>query len=208
VKRKWGFALSIFTLVGAGGALAFYVADPWTGLERRWNAARSPSFVRIELPPARLSDSFPLADLEQTTPAPESGAKSPERSDLPSPASARNSKNDDSVVPVRGNGWGGLLALDFDLADQSTADRSPVEFRKSISFNGNDAGQATIRVGAGSTLFIASEDLRDLLARAQRSDLAERLSYGSQSFVGFDEIRQSGLSLRYDAVSDRLLLSS
>jgi hypothetical protein len=63
-------------------------------------------------------------------------------------------------------------------------------------------------VGAGSALNMASEDLRTLLSAAKRVDLVESLAAGAQQpFVGFDEVRQKGLNLRYDAVSDRILIS-
>ena len=101
-----------------------------------------------------------------------------------------------------------LLEVSFDLSRPDMVDRSSLDVRKGVRFNGAEAGQATIRVGAGSALFIASEDLRTLLSAASRVDLADRLASGAeQPFLGFDEVREKGLNLRYDAASDRILIS-
>jgi len=110
--------------------------------------------------------------------------------------------------PSPANKSDGLLDVSFDLSRPDLLDRSSLDVRKAVRFNGADAGQATIRVGAGSLLFIASEDLRRLLSAAERVDLADRLAAAShRPFVGFDEIRRTGLNLRYDAASDRVLIS-
>ena len=100
------------------------------------------------------------------------------------------------------------MDVSFDLAQPRISDRAALEVRKGVRFNGADAGQATIRVGTGSALFIASDDLRALLSAARRVDLADRLTSGAERpFVGFDEIRQAGVNLRYDAASDQIVIS-
>ena len=102
----------------------------------------------------------------------------------------------------------GLLDVSYDLSQPSSQSGSALELRKNVRFNGADAGSATIRVGTGSALYIASDDLRTMLVAAQRADLAESLSEGADgSFVGFDQVRQNGLNLRYDPLSDRILIS-
>src|SRR5688572_28500125 len=52
---------------------------------------------------------------------------------------------------------------------------SAVELRKAVRLNGAEAGSATIRVSAGSTLSISANELRAVLTRAGRGDLARRI---------------------------------
>lgn len=102
----------------------------------------------------------------------------------------------------------GLLAIQFDLADpdKSTGGGSAIEIRKGIRLNGADAGDARIHVDANSRLSIAREELGRLLARSGRQELMWQL--GSAGFVSFDEMRRQGIEVRYDPVSDRVLVST
>jgi len=67
-------------------------------------------------------------------------------------------------------------------------------------------GDAVIRVTDGATIAIARDDLGKALSGVGRDDVAKALSEGG-SFVTFDRIRQAGLSVRYDAASDRIVLA-
>jgi hypothetical protein len=102
----------------------------------------------------------------------------------------------------------GLLAIQFDLADPgafAAGGGSPIEIRKAVRLNGADAGEARIHVGASSRLSIAREELGRLLARSGQQALIERLGTGER-LVSFDEMRRQGIDVRYDPVSDRLLV--
>lgn len=102
----------------------------------------------------------------------------------------------------------GMLAVRFDLSDPfapGAKDSGPIQLTKAVKVNGADAGNATIRVTDGATIAIAGEDLGHLLADAGRGDLAAALG---GRFVTFDRIRRAGLGVRYDAASDRILLTS
>ena len=111
---------------------------------------------------------------------------------------------------------GEARAVEFDLADTRAAGEgggSVVEIRKAVRFNGAEAGSATIRVGADSTLAISADELRALLARAGRGDLAERIGAeqlgargGAGRFVGFAEMRAHGIDVRYDIAADRIVI--
>ena len=104
----------------------------------------------------------------------------------------------------------GLLAVRFDLADPAALGGdggSAIEIRKAIRLNGADAGQARIHVGASSRLSIAREELARLLAGSGQQALSERLGAGER-FVSFDEMRRQGIDVRYDPVTDRILVST
>ncbi|MEO6152681.1 MAG: hypothetical protein ABIT09_03565 [Croceibacterium sp.] len=104
----------------------------------------------------------------------------------------------------------GMLAVRFNLADPyagAPEGSGPIELKKAVRINGADAGDATIRVTDGATIAIARDELGKLLTAAGRADAIQALA-GSGSFVSFDRIRQAGLSVRYDAASDRILLAS
>lgn len=103
---------------------------------------------------------------------------------------------------------GNLIDVNFDLATLNGAAPTGLEFRKRVTVNGSNVGQATIRVGSGSALFISRDDLRGLLAATERADLLEDVASASgEPFIGFDEIRRKGLNLRYDAAGDQILIS-
>lgn len=87
---------------------------------------------------------------------------------------------------------------------------SAVELRKAVRLNGAEAGSATIRVSAGSTLSISANELRAVLTRAGRGDLAQRIGAPGRAgrFVGFEEVRRLGIDVRYDAAADRIVIGA
>jgi len=104
-----------------------------------------------------------------------------------------------------------LVRVKFDLSDPyASAEEggSAIELRKELRVNGVDIGPAAIRVSEDSTLSIARDKLSEVLGRLGRSDVARQLG-GSRSagFVSFDEIRRRGVDVRYDAPSDRVVLT-
>lgn len=106
---------------------------------------------------------------------------------------------------------GGLLAVDFDLSrpydGASVAeDGEAIDVRKSVRLNGAEAGSAKIRVTSGSTLLMARDELGRLLARAGLAELAGQV--GSGGYVSFDDMRDKGITVRYDPVTDRLIVTT
>jgi len=104
-------------------------------------------------------------------------------------------------------------AVEFDLSGSGAAGDgggSAVELRKAVRLNGAEAGSATIRVSAASTLSISADELRAVLARAGRRDLAGRIGApgGAGRFVGFEEMRRLGIDVRYDAAADRIVIAA
>ena len=103
-------------------------------------------------------------------------------------------------------------AVEFDTAGLAPADipGSAVEIRKAVRIDDVDAGSATIRVNARSELSISADELRRLLLDAGRGDLARLMGARTPAdgFVGFDELRGLGISLRYDVSSDRITIAA
>jgi hypothetical protein len=101
------------------------------------------------------------------------------------------------------------LAIQFDLGDpnKSTDGGSAIEVRKAVRLNGADAGDARIHIDASSTLSIARDELDRLLARSGRRELMSQLSSAGR-FIRFEEMRRHGIDVRYDPVSDRVLVET
>lgn len=213
MRHKWIIACMSLTLCAPLGVLASYAPRPWPSLELPSRDFKARNFVRIELPPVRIVEADLTTDLDAAVmlreaieatelPATEDGSK---LAIAPDPV-ALTPAEQDRLANVQPTGRpDGLLEVSFDLSQPDMLGDSSLDVRKVVRFNGMDAGRATIRVGAGSALFIASEDLRSLLSAAERVDIANRLA--ERPFVGFDEVRQAGLNLQYDAASDRILIS-
>lgn len=192
-----------------------------------WAAEEGGSYpLRFALPPPGFPDppdedaAAPGAsDEKPDTAAPAADAAEPERGapglpdgfaaafeGVPSPAA--------TAIPAAAaqEEKGGLTAVRFNLADPYAPSgdgqaSGPIELTKGVRVNGAEAGNATIRVTDGATIAIARDQLDKLLSGAGRGDLADKLA-SAGPFVSFDRIRQAGLNVRYDAASDRILLSS
>ena len=218
MNHKWIVACMSLTLCAPLGVLALYGPRPWPSFEMPPPVRTVRNFIRIELPPVKVIEAAQTADVDVSgilrdaaaSTEPRAIADPDQRLELAMGATgqARDLRRKVPAQVPQADQPNGLLEVSFNLAEAGAMDRSSVDVRKGVRFNGADAGQATIRVGSGSALYIASEDLRILLSAARRADLADRLAAGAQQpFVGFDEVRQKGLNLRYDAVSDRILIS-
>jgi hypothetical protein len=218
MNRKRVVACMALTLCAPVGVLALYGPHPWPSLNIQASASNSQNYIRIELPPVQIigldqSTGFDVAAVGQhSAVAIQPGAIGDELLQLAPGIEAQDQTRAPAQVrsaPIlRPTAADGLMDVSFDLAQPRISDRAALEVRKGVRFNGADAGQATIRVGTGSAVFIAIEDLRALLSAARRVDLADRLTSGTERpFVGFDEIRQAGVNLRYDAASDQIVIS-
>jgi hypothetical protein len=213
MKHKWILAGMSLTLCASVGIVALLGLAPSGILGMALPSSMSHDHIRIELPQARIAAADLSADLEAAAILREAvESAEPLASETePKLAIATDSSGRDQTKEAhlsRTSRPDGLLDVTFDLSRPDILDRSSLDVRKVVRFNGADAGQATIRVGHGSALFIAREDLRSLLSGAGRVDLADKLATGAERpFVAFDEVRQAGLNLRYDAASDRILFT-
>jgi len=174
--------------------------------------------VRIALPPSP-ADIVPLVPEEleeQVAEGPQAGEAAeellPDADDETSLAAAQTEEALTGTAAQRGV----LLSLKYDLSDPSTlnednAAAAEVEIAKQVRVNGTDVGQATIRVTSGSTLLIARDEVVSLLETAGQTEMAKALTAeaaASGRFVSFEELRQRGMEVRYDAATDRIALSS
>jgi hypothetical protein len=212
VKQKWIVAGLSLTLCAPAVVLAFFGLAPSGILGLALPFPMSRDTIRIELPPVQMATADLSADLQAAVLREALDSSVPSASEIePSLAVATDASGREqgmAAKPWLASGSDGLLDVTFDLSQTDMLDGSSLDVRKVARFNGADAGQITIRVGAGSALFVASEDLRSLLLEAGRVDLANKLATGSERpFVGFEEVRRAGLNLRYDATSDRILFT-
>jgi hypothetical protein len=204
--RSWPVAL---VLVASTGASLAVDHGGWN-----FTAARGAYPVRFALPAVNHRASAQLLTMQADAPLTEASVEV--ETPQPGPSIDRHAF-DNAFADVGGTPpeeaqpvAEGVLALRFNLADPYTPNNDgtgPIELRKGVRINGTEAGSATIRVTDGATIAIARAELGKLLASAGRADLAEGLP-AAGSYVTFDRIRQAGLSVRYDAASDRILLSS
>jgi hypothetical protein len=208
----------MLTLGTAACILALPVTRPWPSSHTRWAPWLDGEYVRIELRPVQFVESGQATDGEAAAKLRKAGNENefevpPERAPGFEPAAGPIEpmpavEQGPSVQGRRPTVLDGLLPVSFNLSDPDEPDRSSIQVRKNVRFNGMDAGPATILIGGGSALSISREDLRMLLSAARRADLVETLATGeNQPFVRFDEVRRAGLNLRYDAAADRILIS-
>ena len=188
----------------------------WKTADAYVDLTDSPYPLRIELPAAK-----PLPVSRHSTPTLLQDAHDPDPPDKATELSLADA-NVTSSVPnfARSNEAtavaivNGLLPLGFDLADplrtsSNGAHAAAFDVLKSVRLNGTKMGTATVRIGAGSALYISTVELGGLLEGAGRPDLAGRLEELGDTgpFVSFDQVRRQGLSVRYDAINDRILIS-
>ncbi len=95
---------------------------------------------------------------------------------------------------------GGVMALDYDLAGGPQS-ASALQVRKEVQHDGETVGRVEIRIDNNSAIYVARADLVRIVPSA--SDEAERLG---SDFVPLVALREAGINLRYDPVSDRLVL--
>jgi hypothetical protein len=117
----------------------------------------------------------------------------------PGHLSISNSEADKSKRRVGATGSGNLLVSDFDLGADANSPES-IEVRKPVLLNGRPAGTILIRIGAASQVFVSRYDVTGLLPSMLTSGL-------SGEFVTLDQIRKSGVNVRYNAATDALLIT-
>ena len=197
-------------LLCAGG-IALPLQASWSDLSGILNGYGAPYPVRFELPPVKPRVLYSISD--GILPDSEAIPTAAERTEVEegklaavtltaSPAIAP--PQTPAVAPAAP---GRLLAVNFDLADPAGSDGSVVDTRKNVRIDGLEVGSAAIRVTSGSALYIARDDLRNLLNTSGHKDLAALVS-GGPAFASFDDIRRLGFGVRYDPVTDRILVSN
>lgn len=106
----------------------------------------------------------------------------------------------------------GFVRLDFDLRDADGANEAArpaangaVDVRKPLRRGSQNLGEVTVRVDRYSRLFVDAGQLRKVLDRqGDREALLRRLP--ENGMMGFAELRDRGVDLRYDPIADGLAL--
>jgi hypothetical protein len=209
--RRWPVA--VLAVAGVAAVSLGDVFAGWNSLAGRGPSAAGEYPVRVVLPvpPASAEDTAEALPAD----APEAVDQVPADTGDPAAADGEALAGDRALAetarPALRPGESGLLPVEFDLADPgafgSGDGGSAIELRKAVRLNGADAGDARIRVSGSSTLSIAREELGRLLARSGQRELVGQMGSGGQ-FVSFEEMRRQGIEVRYDPVSDRILVST
>lgn len=212
---RWPVA--VLAVAGVAAVSLGDVFAGWNSFAGRGSSAAGEYPVRIVLPALPVGTNGAAEALPAHVPAgsAEAGGEEPADTGEPAAAGGEALAGDRALAetarPVLRPGESGLLQVEFDLADPgafgSGDGGSAIELRKAVRLNGADAGDARIRVSGSSTLSIAREELGRLLARSGQRELIGRLGSGGQ-FVSFEEMRRQGIEVRYDPVSDRILVST
>lgn len=225
-RTSGGKVFAYWPVMAVGAAfivipLAFRFAG--AGLSSAWPAQGRPT--RLELP-----TTVPLARGETTPPssgravsyapdadpfetvAPTSGSTMPKPSIDLGAAVEGPSHRVDAAPIVRPTESNGMLAVDYDLSrpyesGPSSGDGSPIDIRKKVVLNGRDAGSAELRVGTGSTISISRDALSRLLDQSGRQELARQVGQDTASYITFEQMRRQGIDVRYDPVSDQILVA-
>jgi len=104
--------------------------------------------------------------------------------------------------------------LDFNLADFTGGNRAAtpsgqdgeIEVQKTPTANGQILGTLTVTIDKYAQLHAAPGELRQILAETNEISGLSRV--GSARLVSFARLRDTGIDLRYDPVSDVIILGS
>ncbi len=189
-------------LVGAALSIPFLERPEAARLE---GAGRIGS-VEIALPvlrsaPAESITSEPGREPAGSSIAPQglsNGADQPVSARELQPAT-RSAQGQDLAAPLDQTG---LLRTDFDLGDTKGEMRA-IEIRKPIHLDGRAIGVASLSIDRHSRLRVSSEDLGKLLPAELYARVETKASH-----IGFDELRDAGLDVRYDPLADAIQIRS
>jgi hypothetical protein len=208
---RWPVA--VLAVAGVAAVSLGDVFAGWNSLAGRGSSAAGEYPVRVVLPvpPASAEDTAEALAADAPQAVDQVPADTAEPAAADGEALAGDRALAETARPALRSGESGLLPVEFDLADPgafgSGDGGSAIELRKAVRLNGADAGDARIRVSGSSTLSIAREELGRLLARSGQRELVGQMGSGGQ-FVSFEEMRRQGIEVRYDPVSDRILVST
>lgn len=93
-----------------------------------------------------------------------------------------------------------LLRIDFDLGARGGGN---MQVSKAVMLNGRSAGTVNVAIDRSSQLHLSSHDLAELLP-----DVHPVQELLSGEYVTFDLLRSHGLEIRYDPVSDALVIGT
>lgn len=97
-----------------------------------------------------------------------------------------------------------FLKVNYNLAQSDSEDAIVV--RKSLIVDDVESGAVEIRIAGSANLSIRSKDLIAIGGARFKSMVEDVLR--NAEFVNFDQLRSLGVMIRYDAIKDRVLVSS
>jgi hypothetical protein len=211
----WRWPLAVLAAAGVAAASLGDLVTGWFSIAGRGSSAPGEYPIRIALqePGPAIGERLALPPRQAT------GVQGVETNGVPVSEMAERLADilprqpQDTLQPdttgVAQPSTDGFLAIQFDLGDpdKSTGGGSAIEVRKAVRLNGADAGDARIHIDDSSTLSMARDELDRLLARSGRRELMGQLSSAGQ-FIRFEEMRRHGIDVRYDPVSDRVLVET
>ena len=101
----------------------------------------------------------------------------------------------------------GMTLADFDLGEvgmEHSRARQSIHIRKPVEFNGASVGTAQIHVSSDSSLSIERSWLLRILAGQRGMDKLSGV--GETQFISFTTLRDRGVQLSYDPVSDKIVI--
>lgn len=102
-----------------------------------------------------------------------------------------------------------LLRLNYSI--ESGRDSSDaVDIRKAVQANGVDKGKIVLRIKSDSIISVKVDDIISLLGDGVNHEGVESLHASADvgGYADFDSIRAAGIDIRYDAVHDKLVVTS
>jgi len=114
-----------------------------------------------------------------------------------------------SPPPVRRIAGIKVMAVDFDLSGQRPADGS-LEIAKPMVLDGRAVGKAVIRIEGEKRLFLRSDAVNLVIAKASAGKDTGKLESLSEeyAFVSWERLRETGIDVKYDPINDRILVRS
>lgn len=207
-------------LLAAGAGIAAGLAVTASPLLRQISGIEESYSLRVDLPePTRQTDpQTPPNVSEQSAASADQPQVALSESDTigalqPTPGSSPSaSLGADQPIAT---GPGGMLALDYDLAQFATSSATSVasdggiDTSMPITVNGVSSGNADIRVADNAQILIASRSLAQAIgpfADTLPPRLASSLADGT-GFVPFYELRAANIDVQYDPVANRISLT-
>lgn len=208
-KSGRGAALLAVSLALIVSAIVVFEVSGVPGIAKRGVALEPTYPLRVELAPRIEAERHHPAVVGSETPG--GLASDVEASQGPAEEAVASQFGDKPRPAARADETAGLLAVDFDLSpdtgDEPASGGEQLQLAKPLKVNGREAGKVGLMVGRHSRLFLDRADLVRALRDFDEA-LAQRVPTGAQPFVSFDELRASGIAVRYDPVADGVRLES
>lgn len=107
-------------------------------------------------------------------------------------------------APLGAGGSARLLRLNFSIS--AGVQEDAINIKKRIDINNLDKGMISIKISGNSNIFVSAKDLIQISDGKLSDDALAALQ--NSEYVDINELRSLGFVIRYDAIRDRMLLSS